>query len=223
MQSAAVRSMSSRHRLPNRPMTLLQPIKIQIIPRVSASSRARNKLIPHQDHPMSARRDLASATFSDSVNGVFTLAPQTTPYSHAPPAVATGSSGANNNKCNSHSVFCFTTAGQLSRGYACDLVDGINADNYQYLDGDCYPPHYNLINHGGTHASNLRFSNCGAQSLPFPKNRTQPRPHRRISRHGLSSRLHARLHNNFNTHQPIGQTQSLYGNTHADMVLSPGE
>ena len=132
---------------------------------------------------MSARRDLASATFSDTVNGVFTLAPQTTPYSHAPPAVATGGSGANNNKCNSRSVFCFTTAGQLSRGYACDLVDGINADNYQYLDGDCYPPHYNLINHGGTHAT---YVSQTAEHKAYLSRKTEPNLDRTVAYPGTA-------------------------------------
>ncbi|KAK1760046.1 hypothetical protein QBC47DRAFT_76 [Echria macrotheca] len=83
-----------------------------------------------------------AVTFSDSAVGLFTLPPQTTPFAPAATAAAAA--------CNSRSrsVFCFATAGQLSRGYACDLVDSINTSEYQYLNAACYPPHYDLVNHG---------------------------------------------------------------------------
>jgi len=85
-----------------------------------------------------------SATFSDSTNGAYTLPPQTTPFvPTASPAPV----------CNRRSVLCFTTAGQLVPGYACDLVDQISAGGYQYYDTDCYPPHYDLINNGGMFSS----------------------------------------------------------------------
>ncbi|KAK3354065.1 hypothetical protein B0T25DRAFT_518981 [Lasiosphaeria hispida] len=82
---------------------------------------------------------LPSATFSDSVIGAYTLAPQTTPFA------LTGTLAA---ACKSRSVLCFTTAGQLVKNFACDLVDHIDTNSYQYLDSDCYPPHYDLVNHG---------------------------------------------------------------------------
>ncbi|KAK5654751.1 hypothetical protein OQA88_7076 [Cercophora sp. LCS_1] len=82
---------------------------------------------------------LPSATFSDSINGAYTLSPQTTAF--APTGTQTAA-------CNSRSLFCFTTAGQLAKGYACDLVDRIDANNLQYLNSECYPPHYDLVNNG---------------------------------------------------------------------------
>ncbi|KAK4449034.1 hypothetical protein QBC34DRAFT_463614 [Podospora aff. communis PSN243] len=85
-----------------------------------------------------------SATYSHSTLGTFTLPPQTTPFAPSATALAAG--------CNprSRSVFCFTTAGQLIPGYACDLVDRIDVNSYEYLNNNCYPPHYDLINQLGT-------------------------------------------------------------------------
>ncbi|KAK0613558.1 hypothetical protein B0T14DRAFT_526483 [Immersiella caudata] len=85
-----------------------------------------------------------SATFSNSLLGTFTLPPQTTPF--LPSATAAAAA------CNSRSrsVLCFTTAGQLIPNYACDIVDSINPTTFQYLNPDCYPPHYDLINQLGS-------------------------------------------------------------------------
>jgi len=86
--------------------------------------------------------ELLPATFSDTTHGVFTLPPQTTPFAPKAP----GASGS----CTSRSILCFTSAGHLAKGYACDLVDSVDVNSCQYLDKECYPPHYDLINHGGT-------------------------------------------------------------------------
>ncbi|KAK4443822.1 hypothetical protein QBC34DRAFT_498762 [Podospora aff. communis PSN243] len=79
------------------------------------------------------------ATFSDRTNGAFTLAPQTTPFSPSATAAAA---------CSSRSVLCFTPAGKLRKSYACDLVDRINSESYKYLNLDCYPNRFDVINNG---------------------------------------------------------------------------
>jgi hypothetical protein len=83
-----------------------------------------------------------AVTFSDSAVGLFTLPPQTTPFT----PTATAAAAACNSR--SRSVLCFATAGQLAQGYACDLVDSIDTSGYQYLNAVCYPPHYDLVNNG---------------------------------------------------------------------------